>query len=100
MKPIIFLTMGDTLELKTKSKLIRGNIPSYAFIFSGYDKNMYAIACIESITNKEYIALDSKGVCRIPECFNLSEELKVSLIQADENGTETVTESVWLRFEE
>lgn len=99
MKPIIFLAMNDTLELKTKSKLFRENIPGYVLYFSGIDKRMYAVAHIESITKDEYVALNNKGLCFIPACFNLSDELKISLIQVDSEGIEQNTESVWLRFE-
>lgn len=100
MKPIILIVLGDTLELKTKSKLVKGNMKGYVLYFSGYDKRLVSVAHIESITQNEYVPLNSKGICRIPDCFDKSEELKVSLIQVNDEGMETCTESVFLYFKE
>lgn len=99
MKPIILMVNGDVLELKTRNKLVKGNVSGYCLYFSGIDKRQTNVALIESITQEQYVVVDGKGVCRIPECFNLSDEIKISLISVMA-GNESRTESVWLYFVE
>ncbi len=96
-KPIILVLEGDSLLLKTKSKLSKNTEGYYVLYFSGIDKNKMNIAVIESMTMKQYVYVNNKGVVNIPDCFNICDEIKISLITM-QGDVKACSSSVFLYF--
>lgn len=96
-KPIILMVDGDKLTLKTKTQLIKGNMSYYSLYFSGMEKRKMNIAQIESLTMKKYVLVGNNCVCGIPSCFDVCDEIKVSLVTVD-GDIKHVTENCFLYF--
>lgn len=96
-KPIIMLLDGDELALKTKWNLVKGNVENYVLYFSGIDRHSANIAVIESLTMKQYVPVSESCLCVIPECFNICDEIKISLKTLVGDAQRT-TNSIFLYF--
>lgn len=88
---------GDMINLvnpETYNKRTKG----YYFLrFIGLKNNVAAVADIRSITKTQYVVVDKSGMCAIPDCFSICDEVTVRLVFV-EDGVQCVTNEITLRF--
>lgn len=97
-KTIILRWDGENVSLLSKMKLKKGTEGFYNLCFVGIDRKKTHLAQIESISMKEYVVIDQKGYCDLPDCFNICSEILIRLVTM-EGDTKSISNSVFLKLE-
>lgn len=97
-KTIILKYDGENISLLSKTKLKKHTEGYYNLCFVGIDRRKTHLAQIESMSMKEYVVVDRKGYCDLPDCFNVCSEILIRLVTM-EGDAKDISNSVFLRLE-
>lgn len=95
-KTILIRCNDGDIELISNLRLRKHTEGYYDLCFVGVNKSNTCLALIESLSQKEYVVVDKRGRCDLPDSFNICDEIMIRLVTL--NGDQkTYSNNIFLK---